>query len=395
MAKVSPMLRSFNAGEFSALLDGRVDLDRYPASAHKMLNAVAAPQGPAICRSGTAYVHHAFGNAARIALIAFVFSNEQAKLIEVSTGRMRFMDEDGLQVYAAVAATTRPASGGNLVIRSATLGAVVGDEVVLNGYPDQYSLNGRVARITAVATNDYTLDIAHPTGLATNTAITVARVYHIASPYTVAQRMTLRYVQSVDVVYILAEGTRPRKLSRYGDYDWRLEVVNFSDGPYMPINETTTRLTPSATGNAVPAMTSNTAPAGTASSSTNRAAVNASGTDPKDAFGRDITYPLQATDAYHAFSANDDEYWASAGTQKGWVQYAPATPFVCDGYTIYAALDNQDLSFSLKDYAPSTFVFEGWNGTGWVTLDQQDEYVLYDGNKSQFFEIENDVAYSI
>ena len=80
MAKVSPMLRSFNAGEFSALLDGRVDLDRYPASAHKMLNAVAAPQGPAICRSGTAYVHHAFGNAARIALIAFVFSNEQAKL---------------------------------------------------------------------------------------------------------------------------------------------------------------------------------------------------------------------------------------------------------------------------------------------------------------------------
>lgn len=297
MAKVSPMLRSFNAGEFSALLDGRVDLDRYPASAHKMLNAVAAPQGPAICRSGTAYVHHAFGNAARIALIAFVFSNEQAKLIEVSTGRMRFMDEDGLQVYAAVAATTRPASGGNLVIRSATLGAVVGDEVVLNGYPDQYSLNGRVARITAVATNDYTLDIAHPTGLATDTAITVARVYHIASPYTVAQRMTLRYVQSVDVVYILAEGTRPRKLSRYGDYDWRLEVVNFSDGPYMPINETTTRLTPSATGNAVPAMTSNTAPAGTASSSTNRAAVNASGTDPRDAFGRDITYPLQATDA--------------------------------------------------------------------------------------------------
>ena len=69
MAKVSPMLRSFNAGEFSALLDGRVDLDRYPASAHKMLNAVAAPQGPAICRSGTAYVHHAYGNQPRIALI--------------------------------------------------------------------------------------------------------------------------------------------------------------------------------------------------------------------------------------------------------------------------------------------------------------------------------------
>lgn len=394
MAKSSPMLRSFNAGEFSALLDGRVDLDRYPASAHKMLNAVAAPQGPAIFRSGTAYVHHAFGNAVRIALISFVFSNEQAKLIEVSTGRMRFMDEDGLQVYAAVAATTRPASGGNLVIRSATLGAVVGDEIVLNGYPDPYSLNGRVARVTAVATDDYTLDIPHPAGLVTNTAVTVARVYHIASPYTVAQRATLRYVQSVDVVYLLAEGTRPRKLSRYGDYDWRLEVVDFSDGPYMPINETTTKITPSATGNAVPSMTTNTTPSGTASSSSNRAAVNASGTNPIDAFGRDITYPLQATDAHHAFSADDNEYWAAAGTQRGWVQYAPATPFVCDGYTIYAALDNQDLSFSLKDYAPSTFVFEGWNGAAWITLDQQDEYVLYDGNKSQFFEIENDVAYS-
>ena len=46
-----------------------------------------------------------------------------------------------------------------------------------------------------------------------------------------------------------------------------------------------------------------------------------------------------------------------------------------------------------KDYAPSTWTFEGFDGTDWVVLDTQRDYTLYENGKSGFFQFENDVAY--
>lgn len=395
MAKASPMVRSFNAGEFSGLLEGRTDIDRYPASAQKMLNVIAAPQGPAICRSGTTFVAPAYSNSDYSALVAFIFSNEQAKLLEVSSDRIRFFDEDGLQVYAPEPVTVVSALGSPMRVETAgTPDALVGDQVVLGGFSAAVGLNGEAMSVVARVGNVLTLNA---TTVATGTG-TVSRVYHVPVSYTDVQRRALRYVQSVDVVYFLSVDAQPMKLSRFGDYDWRIEPVKFIDGPYGIVNDTPTELRPSGTGNAIPDMTSNTAPSGEASGTTPRPAVNGTLEDPSPFLSgtRSITYNMQNTEWWHAFSPDDELYYASLVAQKGTIQYETTAGFVCDGYAVYVALDNQDTSYTAKDFAPSNWVFQGnlaTPGSPWVTLDQQEDYVLYDGNKSVFFKIDNDVPY--
>lgn len=390
MAKASPMVRAFNAGEFSELMDGRTDVERYPASMRRLLNFIAAPQGPAVSRSGTAFVTPAKANNVKSVVVPFVFSNEQAKLLEFSDNRIRFVDEDGLQVYAPVSATVTSAAGATMVFSAPGLNAEVGDQVSLSSFPAQYNLNGETANVTAKSGDVYTIDLQYPALPVVNG--TVARVYHVPCVYTEAERTGIRYVQSVDVLYLLT-GSRPRKLSRYGDYDWRIENVSFIDGPYMNVNETTTELTPTGTGNAVPVMTSDTAPSGEATGSTKRPAISGTVEDPFDFLGRDISYAMDASEFYYAFTDDDEQYWAGDEQQKGYIEYTPAAPFVCDGYTIYASLDNQDTSYSAKDYAPGTFELQGFNGTSWVTIDRQENYVLYDNNKSVFIEVQNETSY--
>ena len=389
MPKASPNVRSFNAGEFSALLDGRVDLERYSSSLRVMRNYVASPQGPAIGRSGTAFVAPVADEDVYSQLIPFVFSSDQAQVLEFSGDRIRFFNEGGLQVYASVPFSLASLAGLPMVVDAPGLDAEVGDQVSLSGFPAAYNLNGEVASVTAKAADQYTLSVNYP-----NEAIvggSVSRVYHVPCDYTEAQRKSLRYVQSVDVMYLLSMTARPRKLSRYGAYNWRLEEIEFVDGPYLPTNDTRTNLRPAATGNAVPAMTTGLLPSGEAIGSSSRPAI----ADGDTFLGRRIPYDLEASELFYAFDRNNDTYWAAATEQSGSVGYKFDTAEVIDGYAVYVARDNQDVSYLAKDYAPSTWQFLGSNdGTNWTVLDRQDNYVLYDNNKSVFIEIDNGTAYT-
>ena len=401
MPKASPMVRSFNAGEFSDLMGGRVDIDRYPASLKTMKNAVAAPQGPALSRSGTRFLNLSHAQTSPNTLIPFVFSNDQAQALEISDDRIRFLDEDGLQVQVAVAATVSAFAAGDVTITATGHGTSVGDEVVLDGFDVSYNLNGEVARITGVAGDVLTVTVSYSAPNAPLTtalgsgpvAGTVALVYHVPSDFTEQQRNSLRPLQSVDVIYLFSEFRRTRKISRFGTYDWRLEDVDYVDGPYLDTNTTATTLTPSGTGNAIPAMTSNVLPSGVCAGSGNRPTVAGTPTAAVTFAERSVNVNLSATDFFMAFDADDDTYWASDVNQSGTIQYTPATPFVCDGYTIYSAKDNKDISYTASDFAPSNWKFEGFDGTDWVVLDEQRDYVLYDFSKSVFFEVANETAY--
>lgn len=391
MPKASPMVRSFNAGEFSELLSGRVDLDRYPASLRSMLNCIAAPQGPAVSRSGTQIVTTVRDESEYSALLPFVFSNEQALVLEFAQDRIRFLTDAGLEISETDASVSVVSTAGNPLVVDTNIAAEVGDQLQIAVMPASHVLNGAVANVTGKSGTELTLDVSHDADLSSVTE--VGLVYHVDCAYTESELRALRYVQSVDVVYLLSMHRQPRKLSRYGQFDWRLEDVQFLDGPYLPINATSTTLTPGGTGNAIPDMTSDTAPSGVCSSDTNRPAISGTAETPDEFLGRDLTYSLDASEAYYAFDNDDETYWAANNEQSGYIEYEPATPFVCDGYTIYAATDNQDTSYASKDYAPSSWVFEGYDGSSWIALDRQDDYVLYDGNKSVFIEIENDTAY--
>lgn len=69
----------------------------------------------------------------------------------------------------------------------------------------------------------------------------------VVTPYTEAQLPSLRFVQSGDVLYIVHPSHAPRKLIRVSPTSWTLTAISFRDGPYLPLNATTTTITPSAT----------------------------------------------------------------------------------------------------------------------------------------------------
>lgn len=377
MPKASPLIRSFNGGEVSALIEGRTDYEKYPSSCRKLLNYVAAPQGPAIPRSGNMFVARSFGDTKESNLVPFVFDEDdvsQTLMIEFTDSRIRFLNDVGLIVRPAVAATgtgTLP-----FTFTSAALsaqGAVNGDQVVLNGYASEYNLNGAVANIIAKSGDDYTVDAVYP-ALALDTSMTISLVYSVASPYANADVDGIVYVQDLDVIY-LYHPTKPKyKLKRFDTYNWAFEQVMYIDGPYMDANTTATSLTPSGKGVHNPDMTTDILPANST------------------AFGSSNT---ASHEYFRAFDAGDNtSYWESNTAQTGQIGYRNTTPFICDGYSIHLASENGDASYSIKDYAPSTFTLSGSNdGTNYTLIDSKVNYVLYDNNKSAFFELKNATAY--
>lgn len=95
MPKVSPMQTSFGGGEFSPLLNGQVELDRYKQALEVCLNYIPSLQGGLVRRSGSQFVAETktAGSAAR--LIPFEFSVTQAYILEFGDQYIRFYRNNG------------------------------------------------------------------------------------------------------------------------------------------------------------------------------------------------------------------------------------------------------------------------------------------------------------
>ncbi|RTL04990.1 hypothetical protein EKK58_09290 [Candidatus Dependentiae bacterium] len=371
MARAAPAIRSLNAGEQSPLMDGRTDTNNYPASSRKMYNTVAAPQGPAIPRSGTEFINSVYKHNESSTIIPFIPTEDDFYMLEFANGRMRVFTEVGVLTYAPVAMTVTDDSP--FKFDSATLGANIGDEVAFSLFPDTYNLNGVVGKIVGKVGTVYEMDISHP-ALPLLATAKVSRVYHIDSPYVLADLDALVDIPSLDVVYLVNGKKKTYKLKRNNTYDWAFEEVAWSDGPYMATNEEKTLLTPSATGKATPDMTADNLPSGYVASGSSF---------------------FTGQEYYKAFDDPDAKtYWQSNTDQTGTLQIELPSAIVADGYSLRMAINNSNSTFISKDYAPLNFTFEGSNnGSTWDILDRQNTYVVWDNNKSLFFRIPNVTAY--
>ena len=70
--------------------------------------------------------------------------------------------------------------------------------------------------------------------------------YEISSPYLEAELFDIKFAQSADVMYICHPNHPAKKLARTGHTSWTLTSVEFTDGPYLDANITSTTLTSSA-----------------------------------------------------------------------------------------------------------------------------------------------------
>lgn len=95
MPKVSPMQTSFSGGEFSPLLNGQVDLDRYKQALERCLNYIPSLQGGLIRRSATKFVATAKTSSLTARLIPFEFSTTQAYILEFGNQYIRFYRNNG------------------------------------------------------------------------------------------------------------------------------------------------------------------------------------------------------------------------------------------------------------------------------------------------------------
>ena len=180
MPKASPIRSSFNAGELSPLLDGRVDIAKYNNGCKVLENFIPAVQGPAVRRPGTRFVREVKDSADITWLLPFTFNNQQAFILEFGDQYIRFYTNHGI--------------------------------VLSGGLP-----------------------------------------YEIATPYAAADltaadgTFALDYVQSGDVIY-LTHGSYPvQKLSRFGNTNWTIAAVSFTNGPFKDQNvDQSITVTPSA-----------------------------------------------------------------------------------------------------------------------------------------------------
>lgn len=90
MPKVSPLQSNFNGGEFSPLLYGRVDTERYATGLATCLNYIPTIQGGLVRRPGTYFVTEVKDSTKACRLVPFEFSTTQAYILEFGDQYLRF-----------------------------------------------------------------------------------------------------------------------------------------------------------------------------------------------------------------------------------------------------------------------------------------------------------------
>lgn len=71
--------------------------------------------------------------------------------------------------------------------------------------------------------------------------------YELVTPWPSSVLRELKFVQSFDRLYVFHKDYQTRVITRTSDTAWTIDLLTFIDGPFLPINSTTTTITPSVT----------------------------------------------------------------------------------------------------------------------------------------------------
>lgn len=95
MPRVTTIKTNFTAGEISPRLLARVDIARYANGAKKIYNAYSLVHGGARRRQGTRFIAFAKEDEKQTRLVPFIFSRDQAFVVEAGDDYMRFFSTAG------------------------------------------------------------------------------------------------------------------------------------------------------------------------------------------------------------------------------------------------------------------------------------------------------------
>lgn len=221
---------SFNAGEMSPYLDGRVDLAKYGNGCSLMSNFRPIPQGPALRRSGTRFVAQTKSMTDRSWLGKFIFSEDDSYVLEFGDHYVRFYTDNG-QLNL----------GGPLLAWSNATNYVQGS-LVSQGGVNYYAIQPSLNQMPPNATYWWPL---------------TGTIYEAWSPYSIADltnpkdgTFVLDFEQTGDTIFIFHPSFFPQKLTRFDTTFWTIAPANITNGPFEDVDpdQTTTVYASAATG---------------------------------------------------------------------------------------------------------------------------------------------------
>ncbi len=249
MARVAVQLTNFTGGELSPRLDGRNDLNKYASGCKTLENMIVYPHGSAARRSGTQFTAEVKDSSKKTRLIPFEFSTTQTYMMEFGNQYIRFYKDNG-QILEGDKTISGATQANPVVITATGHSYDNGDEISITGVVGMTELNNKRYLVANKTTNTFEItDVdgtnINGTGFTAYTSGGVAnRVYEISTPYLTAELFDIKFAQSADVMYITHPNHEVEKLSRTGHTSWTLADVDFTDGPYLDNNITTTTLNP-------------------------------------------------------------------------------------------------------------------------------------------------------
>lgn len=252
--RVAPIQASFNSGEWSPLMFGRVDLDSYKNALAICINQIPLVQGGVTRRPGTYFASEVKNSANTTRLIGFEYSTTQAYVLEMGNLYTRFYRNNGPVLEAAqnISAISQANPG---VLTYVGADPANGDVFYLSGIGGMTELNGRFAVVANVNAGANTFELTDEAGNNINTTGftaytaggTIERFYTMTTTYAAADVFKLKFTQSADVLYVAHPSYKPRKITRTAHTSWSISDITFLDGPYFNINSTATTFTLSGT----------------------------------------------------------------------------------------------------------------------------------------------------
>lgn len=242
MPKAHPAITSFNGGELSPRMAGRVDFDKYGSGCYKCENFVLTVQGPGSFRPGTHYADETnihTGTVARVGwLRPFVVSYDAAYVLEFTSFALGFFTNRARLSHTQ--AVTGAVNNGAGLIRLT---------VVAHGFLDnqrvQVSKVGGVPNSTGTWTVDVinanTIDLLGSTfaGAYTVGGIAVG-AYLIANPVAITANTDggcpFDTEQLGNTMYLTNGVGMPYKLTRLTASTFSIASLSINDGPYMDQN---------------------------------------------------------------------------------------------------------------------------------------------------------------
>jgi hypothetical protein len=214
MSTKIPITQSaFTSGVIGASAQARHDVNQLLSGAAEIVNSLPLEQGGLVHRLGTEFIGEVKFSAKITRLEPFIFSVDQALVLEIGDKYIRFWLNGGLVIGAYTAwVTTTEYKVGSLVTEGG------------NHY----------RALVTHQSGTFATDLADEKWELTAGATDVA--YEIATNYSSTIVNSLSITGTADVMYICDGLTAPTKLLRYANDDWELVDLLFEDGPFESLN---------------------------------------------------------------------------------------------------------------------------------------------------------------